>query len=429
MNTAKSEALLARAEQLIPGGVNSPVRAFKSVGGTPRFIAKGEGVFLEDVDGNRYIDFVSSWGPLILGHAPRVVLDEIRVALPNGTSFGAPTEAEVELADLVVKGVPSVEMVRFVNSGTEATMSAIRLARGITGRDFIIKCNGCYHGHADCLLAAAGSGVATLGIPGSPGIPQNVVEQTLVVEFNDLAATEAAIERVGGSKIAALIIEPVAGNMGLVLPKKGYLAGLRELCNQHGILLIFDEVMSGFRVALGGAQERFSVMPDITTLGKVIGGGLPVGAFGGSKEVMQRLAPAGDVYQAGTLSGNPLAVAGGRAMLRWLLEHNPYPELEERGRQFQEGMQQAANQAGVPFTAVACGSMVGFFFSSAPVTNYLEAKRADAELFKRFLHGMLERGVYLAPSAFEAGFLGMQHTTEIIEQTVAHAKEVFTSLA
>lgn len=426
--TKRSEDLFRLASVFIPGGVNSPVRAFKSVGGVPRFITRAQGAQFWDVDGNCYIDYIGSWGPMILGHRDPVAIRALTEALERGTSFGAPTELEVEMAQLVTELVPSVEMVRMVNSGTEATMSALRLARAYTRRERIIKFNGCYHGHSDSLLVAAGSGVATLGIPGSPGVPQVIAERTVSIPFNDLQLLEQTISSVGPTEIAAVIIEPVAGNMGLVLPKPGFLQGVRELCTKHGIVLIFDEVMTGFRVALGGAQERFGVLPDLTTLGKVIGGGLPVGAFGGRREIMSLLAPLGSVYQAGTLSGNPLAMAAGFSTLRILRDENPYPRLEETAQRWRDGMLSAAREAGVPLVAYACGAMVGLFFSSSEVLSYEDAKKADTESFNKFFHAMLERGVYLAPSAFEAGFISTAHTPEIIERTITAAREAFKGL-
>ena len=405
------------------------MRAFGSVGGKPFFAKSGEGPYVIDVDGNKYIDYICSWGPLIFGHRPKYLLDAINDAAALGTSFGIPTERELSFARLLVELVPSIEMLRLVNSGTEATMSAIRLARGFTGRDYIIKCNGCYHGHADSLLVAAGSGVATFGIAGSPGIPEDVAKFSLSVEFNDLEQMRKAVEGVGSSNVACIIIEPVPGNMGLVLPEPGYLAALRDLCDANGIVLIFDEVMSGFRVALGGAQERFGVTPDITTLGKVIGGGLPIGAFGGKKEIMEHLAPSGPVYQAGTLSGNPIAVAAGLATLEKLRDNNPYSQFEELGSQWTEGLSKISKELGIPLVASSCGAMLGLFFSEKPVRNYSDAKAADAELFKKFFSAMLDEGVYLAPSPFEASFISTEHSQEIIEQTLTSARKVLEKLA
>jgi glutamate-1-semialdehyde 2,1-aminomutase len=428
MSTKRSEELFKRAVQLIPGGVNSPVRAFRGVArdgeeACPRFFDRGEGAYVYDSDGNKLIDLICSWGAHILGHRSPVVERAIAGALERSTSFGAPTEAEVEFAEVLCSTVPSLEMVRLVNSGTEATMAAIRLARGITGREVIIKFDGCYHGHGDSLLVAAGSGVATLGIAGSPGIPEAIARASASIEFNDLELFERSVEKIGPEKIAAVIIEPVPGNMGLVLPKPGYLEGIRRVCDRHGIVLIFDEVMCGFRVALGGAQERFGVMPDLTTLGKVIGGGLPIGAFGGKRELMNKLAPAGPVYQAGTMSGNPLAVAAGMAVVNELKRTNPYPVFEKRTARIAKGLIEAATAAGVPLVATSCGSMFGFFFSSEPVNDFSAAKRSDISKFKDFFHKMLAEGVYLAPSAFEAGFIGVEHGDEVVGEIVEAAGE------
>ncbi|MCC6953604.1 MAG: glutamate-1-semialdehyde 2,1-aminomutase [Deltaproteobacteria bacterium] len=425
----RSKALFERAQRVIPGGVNSPVRAFRGVGGAPLFFAKGDGPFVYDADGRRYVDFVGSWGPLILGHAPQQIIDAIAETSRRGTSFGAPTELEVQLAELIVELIPSVEMVRMVSSGTEATMSAIRLARGFTKRDHIIKFNGCYHGHSDSLLVKAGSGVATLGIAGSLGVPEAFVALTSSIEFNDLALLEQTVQEIGASKIACIILEPVIGNSGLILPKPGYLEGMRELCTKHGIVLIFDEVMTGFRVALGGAQERFGIKPDLTTFGKVIGGGRPVGAFGGRRDIMEMLAPLGPVYQAGTLSGNPLAMTAGIVTLETIRASNPYPHFEELGARWIEGMNEAGREAGVPLVAAACGSMLGFFFSSAPVTNYSEALQTDVERFKKFFHAMLQEGVYLAPSAFEAGFISTAHSEEHIDIALSAARRALATVA
>lgn len=425
---SRSQQLLSRAEAVIPGGVNSPVRAFRNVGGEPLFITSAAGATLRDVDGNEYIDYVGSWGPMILGHAADSVREALDAAIEHGVSFGAPTEREVVFAELLVKHLPPLEMVRMVNSGTEATMSAARLARGYTGRELLIKCNGCYHGHADFFLVQAGSGVATHGISGSAGVPEATVRQTLSVEFNDLAVIEETLQQCGPEKVAAIIVEPVAGNMGLILPQPGYLEGLRALCDQHGIVLIFDEVMCGFRVALGGAAERFAVQPDLATYGKVIGGGLPVGAFGGKKEIMSMLAPVGPVYQAGTLSGNPLAMAAGLAVVQMLVETNPYPSLEQMAGRLASGMQELADAAGVPFVTTYCGSMIGFFFSETPVRNFTEAKNCDQQLFTKFFQGMLKQGVYFAPSAFETGFLSTTHTADQIERTLEAARTVFADI-
>ena len=416
--TQQSEALFERAQTVIPGGVNSPVRAFRAVGGGPPFIARGQGSRIWDVDGNGYIDYVCSWGPLLLGHRPPQVIEALREALEDGTSFGAPTEREVLLAELISKTVPSMGMVRLVNSGTEATMSALRLARGFTGRDLIVKFEGCYHGHVDSLLVKAGSGMATLGIADTAGVPKVFAETTIALPFNSTAAVEKAFAT-RGDRIAAVIVEPVAGNMGCVPPAPGFLEALRELTARHGALLIFDEVMTGFRVAPGGAQERFGIKPDLTTLGKIIGGGLPMAAYGGRADIMKKVAPLGPVYQAGTLSGNPLAVATGLAMLRYLTDHPEiYDLLETRSAQLAEW-----TPPGITIKRV--GSMFTFFFSSEPVTDWDSAKRCDTARFGEFFHFMLDRGVYLAPSQFEAGFVSAAHTEEDIAATVAAAREFF----
>lgn len=416
--TQQSEALFERAQTVIPGGVNSPVRAFRAVGGGPPFIARGQGSRIWDVDGNGYIDYVCSWGPLLLGHRPAQVIEALREALEDGTSFGAPTEREVLLAELISKTVPSMGMVRLVNSGTEATMSALRLARGFTGRDLIVKFEGCYHGHVDSLLVKAGSGMATLGIADTAGVPKVFAETTIALPFNSTAAVEKAFAT-RGDRIAAVIVEPVAGNMGCVPPAPGFLEALRELTARHGALLIFDEVMTGFRVAPGGAQERFGIKPDLTTLGKIIGGGLPMAAYGGRADIMKKVAPLGPVYQAGTLSGNPLAVATGLAMLRYLTDHPEiYDLLEARSAQLAEW-----TPPGITIKRV--GSMFTFFFSSEPVTDWDSAKRCDTARFGEFFHFMLDRGVYLAPSQFEAGFVSAAHTEEDIAATVAAAREFF----
>jgi glutamate-1-semialdehyde 2,1-aminomutase len=415
---SESEELFRRAQELIPGGVNSPVRAYRSVGGSPPFIARGEGSHIFDVDGNEYIDYVGSWGPLLLGHRHPAILAALEMALTIGTSFGAPTEQEVELAAAICDAVPSIEMVRLVNSGTEATMSAIRVARGFTGRDLIVKFEGCYHGHVDSLLVKAGSGVATLGIADTQGVPKSFCDTTIALPFNSVEAVEEAF-RAHGPRIAGIIVEPVVGNMGCVPPRPGYLEALRNVTTQHGALLIFDEVMTGFRVAFGGAQQRFGIQPDLTTLGKVIGGGLPVGAYGGRKDIMSRVAPAGPIYQAGTLSGNPLAVAAGLAMLRHLKAHPEiYDQLERRAAELC-----CAAPAGVTVNRV--GSMFTLFFTGQPVTDYESAKRSDTARFGRFFRAMLERGIYLAPSQFEAAFLSAAHTEEDISETVAAAAEAF----
>jgi glutamate-1-semialdehyde 2,1-aminomutase len=418
MNSPKSEALFARAQKVIPGGVNSPVRAFRGVGGTPLFIESGLGSRIFDADGNSYIDYVGSWGPLVLGHRPPQVIDAIRQVLETGTSFGAPTLREVELAELISHIVPSMEMVRLVNSGTEATMSALRLARGFTGRDLTIKFEGCYHGHVDSLLVKAGSGMATLGIADTAGVPRAFAETTIALPFNSIAAAEAAFAA-RGSEIAAIIVEPVVGNMGCVPPLPGFLEALRDLCTRHGAVLIFDEVMTGFRVALGGAQQRYGIRPDLTTLGKIIGGGLPIGAYGGRADIMRKIAPLGPVYQAGTLSGNPLAVASGLAMLRHLAAHPEiYDQLEARAAQLTEW-----TPPGVTINRV--GSMFTFFFTPDPVTDWDSAKNSDTARFARFFHFLLDRGVYIAPSQFEAGFVSAAHSEFDIRSTAAAAREFF----
>src|SRR5580658_9278989 len=417
-STTKSEAFFQRAQELIPGGVNSPVRAFRSVGGNPLFIAQGQGSHIFDVDGNEYIDYVGSWGPLLLGHRHPEIVAALEDALEIGTSFGAPTAQEIDLAEAICDAVPSMQMVRLVNSGTEATMSAIRLARGYTGRDLIVKFDGGYHGHVDSLLVQAGSGLATLGIADTRGIPQSFCDTTISVPYNSADSVERAFEAHRG-RIAAVIVEPVAGNMGCVPPVPGFLEALREITRREGALLIFDEVMTGFRVAFGGAQRLYDVYPDLTTLGKVIGGGLPVGAYGGQKDIMQLIAPSGPVYQAGTLSGNPLAVAAGLAMLRHLKAHlEVYEQLESRAAELC-----AAAPPGVTVNRV--GSMFTMFFTDQPVTDYESAKRSDTARFGRFFRAMLQRGVYLAPSQFEAAFISAAHTEEDIQRTIAAASEAF----
>ncbi|MBZ5609233.1 MAG: glutamate-1-semialdehyde 2,1-aminomutase [Acidobacteriia bacterium] len=420
MEHKTSEKLFACAQKLIPGGVNSPVRAFRSVGGTPLFIAKGEGSRIYDVDGNEYIDYVGSWGPLILGHRFPPVIEALREVLEIGTSFGAPTEREVELAELIRECVPSIEMVRLVNSGTEATMSALRVARGFTGRDLTIKFEGCYHGHVDSLLVKAGSGMATLGIADTGGVPEAFAATTLALPFNSIEAVEAAF-RERGDRIAAVIVEPVVGNMGCVPPAAGFLEALRRITAQYGALLIFDEVMTGFRLALGGAQQRFGIQPDLTTLGKIIGGGLPIAAYGGRADVMSKIAPLGPIYQAGTLSGNPLAVSAGIAMLRHLKAHpEVYEQLERRTAQLT-----ANPPAGITVNRV--GSMFTFFFNPGPVTDWESAKRSDTGQFREFFHWMLEHGVYLAPSQFEAGFVSAAHSEQDIARTAEAARGFFAS--
>ncbi len=428
MNTQRSDALFAHARELIPGGVNSPVRAFKAVGGQPRFIERGEGAYLYDVDGNRYIDYVLSWGPLIHGHAHPHVIEAIARAAARGTSYGAPTELEVRLAEMVIEALPAVEMVRFVNSGTEATMSALRLARAYTGRDKIIKFAGGYHGHADFLLVAAGSGALTLGIPDSPGVPQATTADTLIAPYNNLSAVQALFEEFPDG-VAAVIVEPVAGNMGCVPPEPGYLQGLRDLTTRFGALLIFDEVMTGFRVAYGGAQQLYGIKPDLTCLGKIIGGGLPAAAYGGRREIMSLIAPAGPVYQAGTLSGNPLAMAAGIAQLELLQQSGVYERLEARSAQLAEGLKEAATAAGIAITQTRVGSMFCLFFTDQPVTDYASAKTASTERYARFFQAMLEQGIYLAPSQFEAGFLSLAHQAQEIEQTIEAARVAFAQLA
>ena len=419
---ARSADWFRRAAAVTPGGVNSPVRAFRAVGGEPFFVERAEGARIWDVDGNEYLDYVLSWGPLILGHAHPAVVGAIREAALRGTSYGAPTPAEVELAELIREFMPSMEQVRFVNSGTEATMSALRLARGYTGRDLLLKFEGCYHGHADSFLVKAGSGVATLGLPNSPGVPAELSRLTLTVEFNDLEAVERAFQLHRG-RIAAVIVEPVVGNSGFIPPNDGYLAGLRGITHDDGALLIFDEVMTGFRVAPGGAQERFAVTPDLTTLGKVIGGGLPVGAYGGRTEIMGRIAPSGPVYQAGTLSGNPLAMAAGLAQLRILRDSDPYPELERRTGALVQGLLSNAGELGVPAVGGHLGSMWGVFFAAEPVRSFAGAQGADAALFARFFQECLRRGVFFAPSAFEAGFLSTAHADTDIQSTIDRARD------
>lgn len=416
------------ANRLIPGGVNSPVRAFKGVGGTPLFFAKGSGSKLMDVDNHSYIDYVGSWGPLILGHAHEAVLDAVRQALNLGLSFGAPTHLEIELAQKIVDLMPNIEKVRMVNSGTEATMTAIRLARGITGRDKFIKFDGCYHGHSDSLLVKAGSGLLTLGLPSTAGVPQAIAHETLVAPFNDLESVFQLFEKYS-EQIAAVIVEPVAGNMGMVLPTPEFLPGLRALCSQHKALLIFDEVMTGFRVALGGAQSHYAIAPDLTTLGKVIGGGMPVGAVGGRAELMDYLAPVGCVYQAGTLSGNPLAMAAGLATLQQIDKPGFYDELGRKTTRLMQGFAEHANRCSIPLSTVALGSMFGFCFTAkAQICNYQDVAAADLSIFQTFYHGMLQEGVYLAPSMFEAGFVSSAHSDEDIEKTIAAAGRVFDNL-
>ncbi len=423
-----SQQLFDRAKKVIPGGVNSPVRAFTQVGGTPRFINKGEGPYIFDVDGKKYIDYIGSWGPMILGHASNIQKDALLEYIPNGSSFGAPTELEVQFAEVLTGLIPGLEMIRLVSSGTEAAMSAVRLARAYTGKKKIIKFNGCYHGHADSFLVQAGSGVATQGISGSLGVTEEVVGNTISIEYNDIELLKKVVSTIGEDNIACICIEPVAGNMGLVLPKENYLKEIRELCDNTNILLLFDEVMTGFRVSLLGASGYYNIIPDIFCLGKVVGGGLPLAAFGGSEKVMSMLAPLGPVYQAGTLSGNPLAVISGLRTVEYLIKNNPYNELEERTKYLVNGLINSASNAGIALTGSAIGSMFGFFFSEKIPENYTEVKNSNTDLFKVFFHKMLERGVYFAPSAFEAGFLGIQHTYEVLNTTIMHADEVFKEL-
>jgi glutamate-1-semialdehyde 2,1-aminomutase len=423
----RSEELFSKAIELIPGGVNSPVRAFRGVGGTPRFIKSAKGARVTDVDGRTYIDYVGSWGPMILGHADEEVVAALQEVAAGGTSFGAPTELEVSLAEEVVDAVPSIEMVRMVSSGTEATMSAIRLARGVTGRTKLVKFEGCYHGHGDSLLVKAGSGVATLGLPDSPGVPAALAENTLTVAFNDATALEQVFAE--HKDIAAVIIEPVVGNMGCVPPQPGYLEAVRNITKANGTLLIFDEVMTGFRVARGGAQELYGINPDITTLGKIIGGGLPVGAYGGSRELMNNIAPAGPIYQAGTLSGNPLSMTAGLITLRRLRDKSVYDRLENASRKLCEGLSAAAQEAGIKIVINRVGSMWTSFFTDAPVIDWKSSSRANREHYGKFFHAMLDEGVYLAPSQFEAAFVSLAHSEEIIHQSVEAARKSLRTIA
>jgi glutamate-1-semialdehyde 2,1-aminomutase len=427
MKFAKSQSLYERAVNIIPGGVNSPVRACKSVGADPLFIERGEGCFIYDADGNRYIDYIGSWGPLILGHRHPAVEEAVIKVLERGTSFGAPTDLEIQLAEMVIDAVESVDVVRMVNSGTEATMSAIRLARGVTGRDIVIKFDGCYHGHADTLLVAAGSGVATLGIPGSPGVPEAVARHTISLPYNDIDAFCKVMEE-KGDKIACVIIEPVAGNMGMVPPVGGFLEGLRELTTRHGAVLIFDEVMTGFRVAYGGAQSLYNIVPDLTCFGKIIGGGLPVGAYGGNKDIMSQIAPQGTVYQAGTLSGNPIAMTAGIATLEQLTKEGVYESLAAKSGRLVDGLVDASSKAGLATRAGFVGSMLGLFFTDREVACFEDAKTCDLDLFSKFYQGMRYQGVYIAPSQFEALFLSTAHTDEHIDATVNAAEKVMKDL-
>lgn len=423
-----SQSLYNLAVQFIPGGVNSPVRAFNGVGGIPLFIDRADGAYLYDVDGNAYIDYVGSWGPMILGHNNQQIRDAVISAVQSGLSFGAPTEMEVIMANLIVELIPSIDMVRMVNSGTEATMSAIRLARGFTGRDKLIKFEGCYHGHADCLLVKAGSGALTMGQPNSPGVPADFAQHTLTCTYNDLDSVRQAFEQYP-EQIACIIVEPVAGNMNCIPPVPGFLQGLRALCDQYGALLIIDEVMTGFRVALAGAQDHYDVTPDLTCLGKIIGGGMPVGAFGGRQDVMQALAPTGPVYQAGTLSGNPIAMAAGYACLQQLTQNGIYQRLNDLSDMLTSGLRRAAKTYGIPFTTNQVGGMFGLFFTDATeVTSYQDAVNCNVEQFKKFFHLMLKEGIYLAPSAFEAGFMSLAHTEEEIQRTINAAERCFAKL-
>lgn len=423
----ESASLFLAASRVIPGGVNSPVRAFKSVGGTPPFISSAKGCLLRDADGNTYIDYVGSWGPMILGHAHPEVVRAIQEAAPKGTSFGAPTEGEVRLAEIIIEMVPSIKKVRLVSSGTEAAMSALRLARGYTGRPKLVKFEGCYHGHGDSFLVEAGSGVATLGIPGTPGVPKQLAELTISLPYGNLALVERAFLDNPG-EIAAVICEPAAGNMGLIMPPPEFLDGLIRLCEKHGALAIFDEVMTGFRVNPGGVQGLFGLSPHLTCLGKIVGGGLPIGAFGGRAEIMDRIAPEGDVYQAGTLSGNPLAVAAGLKTLELLKSGNIYAELESKSSRLCLGLEKAAAKAGIPVQVPRCGSMFTVYFSESPVTDFSSAKKCDLERFRKYFNGMLERGIYLAPSQFEACFVSAAHDTKAIEETLAAAEDVFAGI-
>ncbi len=428
MNHDNSHALFQQALDLMPGGVNSPVRAFKSVGGEPFFAKRAEGAYLIDVDGNRYVDYIGSWGPMIAGHGHPKVIAAVDAVMRDGLSFGVPNALEVTMAQTITRLVPSCEMVRMVNSGTEATLSAIRLARGATGRNRIVKFEGCYHGHGDSFLVKAGSGMLTLGVPNSPGVPKTLADLTLTLPYNDFEAATQLFDELG-SDIAGVIVEPVVGNANCILPAEGYLQHLRALCTKHGAILIFDEVMTGFRVALGGAQALYGVTPDLTTFGKIIGGGMPVGAYGGRRDLMSQIAPSGPIYQAGTLSGNPVAMAAGLATLELIQAPAFYENLEARTRQLRDGLQQAADAAGVAFTTTGVCAMFGLYFREGPIKGYADALASDSARFNRFFHGMLERGVYFAPSAFEAGFLSSMHGEAEIAHTLAAAREVFADIA
>lgn len=424
----KSEALYEKAQQHIPGGVNSPVRAFNGVGGTPVFLKKGLGAYVFDEDDKQYIDYVGSWGPMVVGHSHPAVLNAIKQQMDLGLSFGAPTSLEIQMAEKICEIMPAMEMVRMVNSGTEATMSAIRLARGFTGRDKIVKFEGCYHGHSDSLLVKAGSGALTLGVPTSPGVPADLAQHTITLQYNDIQAVEECFNEFG-NEIACIIVEPVAGNMNCIPPIEGFLEKLRGVCDSSGSLLIFDEVMTGFRVALGGAQELYNITPDLTTLGKIIGAGMPVGAFGGKREIMEHIAPLGPVYQAGTLSGNPIAMTAGLASLDLICEQGFYKELSLKASQLMQGLKTVADQENIPFHSVSVGGMFGFFFTEAEkITSFTEMQSCDHTMFKRFFHSMLQQGIYFAPAAFEAGFISQAHTKQDIEQTIDAAQIAFRSL-
>ena len=428
MKHEKSQALFSRASALIPGGVNSPVRAFKSVGGEPFFVERADGAFLYDVDGNRYVDYVGSWGPMIVGHNHPRVREAVADAIGKGLSYGAPCPAEVTMAETITRLVPSCEMVRMVNSGTEATLSAIRLARGATGRQRIVKFEGCYHGHGDSFLVKAGSGMLTLGVPTSPGVPAGLSELTSTISYNDFEGATRLFDEIGG-EVAAVIIEPVVGNANCLPPREGYLQHLRDLCTRHGALLIFDEVMTGFRVAPGGAQARYGITPDLSTFGKIIGGGMPVGAYGGPRDLMQQIAPAGPIYQAGTLSGNPVAMAAGLAMLELVQEPGFHDRLEATTNTLCDGFETAAREAGVPLTTNRVGAMFGLFFTDAKVDTYAGATACDIGAFNRFFHAMLERGVFMAPSAYEAGFISSAHDDAVVEVTLEAARGAFRAVA